>query len=142
MTRASGSAHMTIKHVNHELIMTNSLQKYKITPCLFQRDICIALLHKIDMVSSAPTGSGKTITFFLPMLFETGITIIISPLNMLGVQHAQSAKDFGYSALAISQSTFSAEEHKVSNLNSYLAALGGSDSTLENHKWRLLCSDY
>ncbi|KAI9431014.1 hypothetical protein H4582DRAFT_1766967, partial [Lactarius indigo] len=38
-----------------------------------------------DLVTLAPTGSGKTLTFWMPLLFNrNGITIVITPLIVLG----------------------------------------------------------
>ena len=100
MARASGGAPMTI---SHEMITSLSIQQFKIAPCHFQREVCIALLRKIDTITTAPTGFGKTITFFLPKLFECeGITIIICLLNTLGIQHAQKANEYGFCSLAVS----------------------------------------
>ena len=109
------SAHMKNSLVDHDLIMTKALSKYNISPHLFQLDICLALLRKIDLVMTARTGSGKTLTFFLPMLFEQGITIIISPLTTLENQHAKDVTKYGYSVLPISHDNFSEKERKVSH---------------------------
>ncbi|KAI9429072.1 P-loop containing nucleoside triphosphate hydrolase protein [Lactarius indigo] len=39
----------------------------------------------MDLVTLAPTGSGKTLTFWMPLLFNrNGITIVITPLIVLG----------------------------------------------------------
>jgi hypothetical protein len=42
-------------------------------------------LQQKDLVTLAPTGSGKTLTFWIPLLFnEEGITIVVTPLVVLG----------------------------------------------------------
>ncbi len=44
------------------------------------------------IVSTAATGAGKTLTFWLPILAgETAMTFIIVPLNVLGQQMADNA---------------------------------------------------
>jgi len=55
-------------------------------PCLWQIRVVEALLkHDKDIISIAATGSGKTLTFWMPLLFRPdGIQIIITPLNILG----------------------------------------------------------
>ncbi|KAJ7240892.1 hypothetical protein C8J57DRAFT_958654, partial [Mycena rebaudengoi] len=41
-----------------------------------------------DVVCISATGSGKTLTFWLPLLFKPdGIQIVISPLNILRQQN-------------------------------------------------------
>lgn len=100
--------------ISHEMITSLSIQQFKITPCHFQREICIALLRKIDTIATAPTGFSKTITFFLPKLFECqGITIIICPLNTLRIQHTQKAREYGFHSLAVSQESFGPLKHQV-----------------------------
>jgi superfamily II DNA helicase RecQ len=86
------------------------------TPCLFQIELCLAQLqgHSIwqDIISIAPTGSGKTLCFLMPLLFNNNkISIIITALNLLGEQFCRQAQDAGISAIAItatnnSQATF------------------------------------
>lgn len=40
------------------------------------------------MVCIAPTGLGKTLTFWMPLLFrKDGIQIVVTPLNLLSTQH-------------------------------------------------------
>ena len=54
------------------------------------------------VVSTAATGAGKTLTFWLPLLVEKkkkkGTTFIIVPLKDLGQQMADDAALFGLSA--------------------------------------------
>ena len=136
----SSWAHMTNSHVNHDLIMAEALSKYNISPCLFQLDICLGLLCKIDVVTTAWTGSGKTLTFFLPMLFEKGIMIIISPLITLENQHAKDASKYGYSALPISWDNFLEKEHKVSQ-QIVLFCQPLAHYIVEYHGREILCPD-
>ncbi|KAJ7277178.1 P-loop containing nucleoside triphosphate hydrolase protein [Mycena rebaudengoi] len=58
-------------------------------PCLWQVKVVDAILKRDgDVVCIAATGSGKTLTFWLPLLFKTdGIQIVVSPLNILGQQN-------------------------------------------------------
>ncbi|KAF9219056.1 hypothetical protein BS17DRAFT_718681 [Gyrodon lividus] len=61
------------------------LQKFHITPCDWQIQSGHAQLKKKDVITVSPTGSRKTMTFWIPMLFNaSGIMIIITPLNILG----------------------------------------------------------
>ncbi|EPQ58923.1 P-loop containing nucleoside triphosphate hydrolase protein, partial [Gloeophyllum trabeum ATCC 11539] len=65
-------------------------------PCLWQMKVALALYEgKKDVVAVAPTGAGKTLSFWIPLLMvledgqdKTGV--IITPLNLLGKQSAES----------------------------------------------------
>ena len=75
------------------------------TPCLFQIELCLAQLqsqyNNQDIISIAPTGSGKTLCFLMPLLFNNKITIIVTALNLLGEQFSQQAKDVGINAVTV-----------------------------------------
>ncbi|KAI9434782.1 P-loop containing nucleoside triphosphate hydrolase protein [Lactarius indigo] len=54
-------------------------------PCTWQLEAALTQLKQMDLVTLAPTGSGKTLTFWMPLLFNrNGITIVITPLIVLG----------------------------------------------------------
>ncbi|KAF9224789.1 hypothetical protein BS17DRAFT_635167, partial [Gyrodon lividus] len=54
-------------------------------PCDWQIHLGHAQLERKDVIIVSPIGSGKTMTFWIPMLFNAaGIMIIITPLNILG----------------------------------------------------------
>jgi superfamily II DNA helicase RecQ len=55
-----------------------------------------------DVVLISGTASGKTLTFWIPMLYETGsITLLVTPLNLLGKQTADTLNRAGITALAV-----------------------------------------
>ena len=84
-------------------------------PCLWQMRIVEALLrHDKDVVSVAATGSGKTLTFWMPLLFRPeGIQIIITPLNILGKQNVDTLTALGISGIALSAENATAQNFKV-----------------------------
>lgn len=86
-------------------------------PCLWQIKVVTAILKKDkDVISIAATGSGKTLTFWMPLLFRTdGIQIIITPLNILGKQNVAQLNALGISAIALSAENATAENFKGSN---------------------------
>jgi len=63
-------------------------------PCLWQICIICAILTGDNMITIAKTGSGKSMTYWMPVLFiKYGISIIVTPLKLLGSQFAQMLKD-------------------------------------------------
>ncbi|KAF9498371.1 P-loop containing nucleoside triphosphate hydrolase protein [Pleurotus eryngii] len=87
-------------------------RKFGKRACLFQIEVALALYAKKDIVACAPTGAGKTLSFWLPLLMaqEEGlkrITIVVTPLNLLGKQNAEELGKAGIRAVAISRETAS-----------------------------------
>ncbi|KAH9009777.1 P-loop containing nucleoside triphosphate hydrolase protein [Lactarius pseudohatsudake] len=53
-------------------------------PCTWQLKAALTQLEGNDLLTLAPTGSGKTLTFWIPLLFNgDGISIVVTPLNVL-----------------------------------------------------------
>jgi superfamily II DNA or RNA helicase len=72
-------------------------------PCLWQIRVVEAILkHDKDIISVAATGAGKTLTFWMPLLFDKGsIQVVVTPLNILGDQNINDLKARGVSGIAI-----------------------------------------
>ena len=85
-------------------------------PCLWQIWVVEAILyHDRDIVSIPATGAGKTLTFWMPLLFrKDGIQIIISPLNILGKQNVQDLAALGISGIALSAENATPANFKAS----------------------------
>ncbi|KII90675.1 hypothetical protein PLICRDRAFT_697180 [Plicaturopsis crispa FD-325 SS-3] len=82
-------------------------------PCLWQiRAVEAILKHDQDVVCISATGSGKTLTFWMPLLFTQGIQVIITPLNLLGNQNVQDLARLGIPAIAIDANTATAENFR------------------------------
>jgi len=69
-------------------------------PCIWQiKAVEEILKHDRDIICIAGTGSGKTLTFWMPLLFrEHGIQIIVTPLNILGKQNVDQLAAMGIKA--------------------------------------------
>ena len=54
-------------------------------PCLWQILIVCAILAGEDVITNiAPTGSGKSLTYWIPLLYiKHSITVVISPLSLI-----------------------------------------------------------
>lgn len=76
---------------------------FSIEPCLWQVKVALATLRGgKHVLSVSRTGSGKTMTFWIPILLSVdGIIIIIVPLNLLGKQNVDQLSRVGISATVI-----------------------------------------
>ena len=95
-------------------------------PCLWQIHIICAILAGDDVITIAKTGSGKSMTYWMPVLFiKYGISIIVTPLKLLGSQFAQMLKDNCISAMSITAANATNElfEVKLSIRISYFMKL-------------------
>ena len=72
-------------------------------PCLWQLQMAMAVLKSNkDVICIAATGSEKSLTFWLPLLAQdNGIQIIVTLLNILGMQNVQTLKKVGINAIVI-----------------------------------------
>lgn len=85
-------------------------------PCLWQCKTAEAILKgDKHVINIAATGSGKTLTFWMPLLFRPqGIQIIITPLNLLGKQNVKILDAQGIKSVAITAANATPEIFRVS----------------------------
>ena len=75
-------------------------KKFQVLPCIFQARVALAQLKQKDCITISPTGSGKTLTFWIPLLFNNdGIIIIVTALNILGDKNVAELEKLDISAL-------------------------------------------
>ncbi|KAM6488800.1 P-loop containing nucleoside triphosphate hydrolase protein, partial [Amanita muscaria] len=87
-------------------IRAKTLEDLGRRPCLWQVRVCDAILRGQDVISLAATGSGKMLTFWMPLLFRPrGIQIIVTPLNILGEQNMELLSKLGIEGIFISAKT-------------------------------------
>ena len=97
-------------------IRNKTEQVFGIRPCLWQIQVVQAILKgDRDVVSIASTGMGKTITFWMPLLFwpHGSLQIIVTPLNILGKQNIATLNKAGFKAIFISAYTATTENFQV-----------------------------
>ncbi|KAH7917314.1 P-loop containing nucleoside triphosphate hydrolase protein [Leucogyrophana mollusca] len=84
-------------------------------PCLWQAKVAEAFLKRDqDILCIAGTGKGKTLTFWMPLLFDkTSIQIVITPLNLLGKQNVESLEKAGIHAISIHAGTATAQNFQA-----------------------------
>ncbi|KAI6097399.1 P-loop containing nucleoside triphosphate hydrolase protein, partial [Pisolithus croceorrhizus] len=82
-------------------------QVFGIRPCLWQVRVAKEILRgEKDIICMAGMGMGKTLTFWMPLLFRPGgIQIVVTPLNLLGKQNVTSLVKAGIEAISISSET-------------------------------------
>ena len=86
--------------------------------CWFQVKVAQALYAAKDVVACAPTGAGKTLSFWIPLLMalEEGqekMSIVVTPLNLLGQQNKTSLDKAGLPAIAVNKDNANAQTWKV-----------------------------
>ncbi|KAF7964372.1 hypothetical protein HWV62_9299, partial [Athelia sp. TMB] len=88
-------------------------------PCLWQIRVCEAIIkHDRDVIAIAATGSGKTLTFWVPLLFKKdGIQVVITPLNVLGKQSVQSLAKMGIQGITVTAENATKETFIVSQFD-------------------------
>ncbi|KAJ7732218.1 P-loop containing nucleoside triphosphate hydrolase protein [Mycena maculata] len=101
------SSPSTPPRLSHLEIRARALKHLGYQPCLWQIRVVEAILKRDgDVVCIAATGSGKTLTFWLPLLFNSiGIQLVVSPLNILGEQNVQQLATMGLKGISITADT-------------------------------------
>jgi len=87
-------------------------------PCWFQVKVALAVYEGKDVVACAPTGAGKTLSFWIPLLMalKDGLdpmVIVVTPLNLLGKQNVDSLAKMNLPAVAVDGQNASAETFRV-----------------------------
>lgn len=87
-----------------------------VRPCLWQVKVALAFLKgEKHVLSIARTGSGKTLTFWIPVLLtDDGITIVIVPLNLLAKQNVDQLTLAGINSMIITADTATPANFDVS----------------------------
>jgi superfamily II DNA helicase RecQ len=79
-------------------LQTHTQEVFGVRPCLWQVKVVQAILRgDTDIVTIAGTGMGKTLTFWMLLLFQPpgSIQIVVTPLNLIGRQNVLSLEWVG-----------------------------------------------
>ena len=92
--------------------------KFGKRPCWYQVKTALAIYEGKDVVGCAPTGAGKTLSFWIPLLMalEDGkdkMSFVVTPLNLLGKQNVMVLEEAGLPAVAVSKETANKKTFKV-----------------------------
>src|SRR2546425_5379497 len=71
-----------------------------------------AMLGGRDVLSVAPTGSGKSISYWVPAVVEGGLTMVVSPLIALMKDQVDRLRDCGVAATFINSSVEPSEQRE------------------------------
>lgn len=75
---------------------------FDIAPCKFQLQCAWAQLDRKDIITIAPMSTGKTLMFWIPLLFNNNsILILITALNGLGDQNIKELEKLSISAVNV-----------------------------------------
>lgn len=100
---------------NDDEIRAKMQAHFKKRPCDWQLELYRAQKNAKNIISIARTGSGKTFTYFLPLIDSTdGVVIIVTALNVLGDQFEREALAAGFSAKSVNGKNDTNEVFKVS----------------------------
>jgi superfamily II DNA helicase RecQ len=100
-----------------ETIRSSTYAIFNLHPCKFQVQACDLQLRGNDLFLVAPTGCGKSLTFLMPFMWQKeGVAILVSPLQLLGSQHAShpALHALGVKAINLTSETASDKAFKVS----------------------------
>ncbi|KZV63589.1 P-loop containing nucleoside triphosphate hydrolase protein [Peniophora sp. CONT] len=99
-------------------------QKFGKRACHWQLKICEELLKgEKDVTCIAGTGSGKTMTFWMPLLFRDGIQVIVTPLNILGEQNVADLARLGIKAIELNAKTATSAAYRLIEEGYYRAII-------------------
>ncbi|KAI0085496.1 P-loop containing nucleoside triphosphate hydrolase protein [Irpex rosettiformis] len=76
-------------------------KRFRKRPCAFQYKLLEAQQSGKNVISVARTGSGKTLTYLMPLVASPGIIIIVTALNVLGEQFEREAREANLDAISV-----------------------------------------
>jgi superfamily II DNA helicase RecQ len=89
-------------------------EAFGICACLWQICVVWAILNGKGVITIAPTGSGKSLTYWMSLLYiKHGITVVVTPLKLLRGQFVEMLQDNSISAVSIMASNVTNELFKV-----------------------------
>ncbi|TFK59387.1 P-loop containing nucleoside triphosphate hydrolase protein [Pluteus cervinus] len=80
---------------------------FKKRACWMQIQAALAIHDGLDAITCAATGSGKTLSFWMPVLMAKDegrdvMSLLVTPINLLGQQNAGTLEKAGLRAIAVS----------------------------------------
>ncbi|KAG0693550.1 hypothetical protein DFH29DRAFT_1007206 [Suillus ampliporus] len=116
--------------------------RYNIRPCNFQVQSAVEQLKRKDVITIAPTGAGKTLMFWIPLLFTgNAVMVVITALNGLGDQNVKELNKLSLTCINITGENVSDELFKeIENLCYRVVIISPelviSDKRVEKSLWK------
>ena len=102
-------------------------QVFGFRPCLWQICVVHAILTGNNVITIALTGSGKSLTYWMLLLFiKYGITVVVTPLKLLGGQFSKMLQDNGVSAVSITVANATNELFEASVLIPFIHSVNSA----------------
>src|SRR5207245_9758494 len=76
-----------------------------------QGEVVAAMLDRHDVLSVAPTGSGKSISYWVPAVVDGGLTMVVSPLIALMKDQVDRLTEHGVAATFINSAVERVEQN-------------------------------
>ena len=87
---------------------------FGVLPYTWRLEAALTQLRQRDLLTLAPTGSGKTLTFWILLLFNgDGVTIVIMPLTVLGEKNVNELMKASIAAINLTPASASDKAFKV-----------------------------
>ncbi|KXN91906.1 ATP-dependent DNA helicase Q-like 4A [Leucoagaricus sp. SymC.cos] len=108
-----------VSHWTDEAIREVVYARFNLRPCIFQTKVARGIYSGKNVIACAPTGFGKTLSFWIPMLMAKAERqkrqkiILVSPLNLLAQQNVECLEQAGFRAILLTGETFSFELLKI-----------------------------
>ncbi|KAJ6533073.1 hypothetical protein B0H19DRAFT_1081301 [Mycena capillaripes] len=126
-------------------IRARAIEHLGYEPCLWQIKVVEAILRRDgEVVCISATGSGKTLTFWLPLLFKPeGIQLVISPLNILRDQNVAQLADMGIKGIAITAETAMYQNFQASYFSVHFGhkLIDATRQDIEGGKYRVIVTN-
>ena len=102
-------------HPSLEELRKLTTQVFGQTPCLWQLKVVNAILQRNkDVILTAATGAGKTLTFWMPLLARPkGVQIVCTPLNILSTLNVRALAKHGIRAITVTAENASPATFRV-----------------------------
>ncbi|KIJ50784.1 hypothetical protein M422DRAFT_89413, partial [Sphaerobolus stellatus SS14] len=115
-------------------IRDDTERAFGIRPCISQIQAAAAQLEKeSDVVYISGTGSGKNLTFWIPMLYEKkSITILVPALNILWKQTADILNKAGIPAVNLTAENVNAETFREIKACQYRLIIASPELLVEH----------
>ena len=89
-------------------------EAFGVRPCLWQIRVIRAVLAGANVIMIAPTGLGKSLTYWMPLLYiKHGIIVGVTLLKQLGAQFTEMLQDRGISSVSITAANATNELFEV-----------------------------